>query len=363
MGQLTVICVFCTLILGSCTRNVHKDTRTTYPEVAKMASFEKIDNGDDSLRVVAEIDTWGDGVPVGRIVGVSFIGNELFFADAQQEKIHIIDAKSFEYKRVIESDRRQAIHNLLGAVRNENSLILVDGLGPDLLKSYDFKGNFIKKNKLTTPLDWSFSVGNYTFVMTDSLGYFTKNIANKGYKVARYRILDNNVEKIDEIVPVSDLIGVSDSATTSTAIANMSLLKSNLKENTFFVLPTDKYLLNTYTFTGSLVSSIDLRGIPELSRSYDQLNSTPLTSIFQSAVIDQEDNIYFHIPDVKESMTKDTPWESLGMLVVAINPHKQTYRLYTMAPRSVSPLGWVNNILWCYDFAQRKLIAYQNTTS
>lgn len=350
-------------ILGSCTRIVNNDTRTTYPEVAKMASFEKIDNEVDSMRVVAEIDTWENGVPVGIIAGVSLIGNELFFADAQQEKIHIIDAKTFEYKRTIGSDGRQPIYDLLGAVRNENSLILVDGLGPDLLKSYDFKGNFTKKKKLTTPLDWSFSVGNYTFFMTDSLGYFTKNIADKGYKVARYRILDDNVEKIDEIVPVSDLIGVSDSATTSTAIANMSLLKSNLKENTFFVLPTDKYLLNSYNFEGSLMSSIDLRDIPELSRSYDQLNSTPLTSIFQAAVIDQEDNIYFHIPDVKESMTKDTPWESLGMLVVAINPHKKTYSTYSITSRSVIPLGWVNNILWCYDFTLSRLIAYQNTTS
>lgn len=360
--RFSYIAVF--LILCACVQNTKdSDSESSldadYPDSAEQLTFELYGGDLDSMKIVAEIDIWDNGTPVGQINGMEKFGDTLFFSDAQQKCVHVIGA-DLNYIRSIGTGMSgpEPIYNLFGISRYNDILVIGDGSGPNLFKTYEPLTGQQQNYKNNNPSDWPFYGGGSGFFLADSIAYITKMIADNGNKVARYKVSDGAADKLDDIVAINSLHAETDSATASRIIARMSLLRSNTMDRRFYVLPADKYLINQYDFEGKLIRSIDLRSIPEIADAVDFWQQVPTSNVYQSAVIDEEDNIYFHIPAITVSKAVYEP-EDVGMYLISLNLSDSSYRLYPMVSRSVKPLRIIDNTLWCYDFTESRLLEYK----
>src|SRR5690606_4930277 len=134
--------------------------------------------------------------------------------------------------------------------------------------SFSSNGDFLMNYSNNDPPFWFISTDVNNSFISDSIAYVTKAIADNGMKMIRYDLRGGSVTEIDEIVPVVDLHAELDSAALARVIPLMSVLKSNVNDSMFYVLPVNKYLINSYNMKGEKLSSIDLRGIPQINRQY-----------------------------------------------------------------------------------------------
>lgn len=192
-------------------------------------------------------------------------------------------------------------------------------------------------------------------------------IADKGTKLIRYDLRGGEANKIDDIVPVTDLHTELDSTMLSMIINKMSVLKSKVVDSLFYVVPANKYLINSYNMKGDKMSSIDLRGIPQINKIYSIMKKLPLSSFFNSAVMDDRDNIYFHINEFEGVEAEDSEDvidakianKKAKANLVSINLWDKTYRTFKVESRHVSPLKIIDGKLWCFDIVNSQLVLYQ----
>src|SRR5690606_18640926 len=158
-----------------------------------------------------------------------------------------------------------------------------------------------------------------------------------------------------------------DSAALARVIPVMSVLKSNVNDSMFYVLPVNKYLINSYNMKGEKLSSIDLRGIPQINRQYTIIKKLLFNSYFYSAVIDDQDNIYFHFDEFEGVDINDSEAEIMAKVagktgkvnLVSVNLLDGSYRMFKTEFRPVMPLKIIDGKLWTFDPSTSTLVLYQ----
>ncbi|HUH18114.1 hypothetical protein [Albibacterium sp.] len=365
----TLLIILTSMLFFSCASNSVTIQDGDYPEGAEQVQFKEIGQSLDSLKLIAEIDIFdGSKIPVGVIVDMEEIGDMLYFADSKQSVIHVIDKETLKYKTSIGGPGPDQLFKIFSLYVSDNNLLVGNSQGPNLLKTFSSNGDFLMSYPNNDPPLWFISMNINDSFISDSVAYVTNMFADKGRKIIRYDLRGGEANKIDEIVPVTDLHAELDSAISAKIITNMSVLKSNVLDSLFYVLPTNKYLINSYNMKGEKVSSIDLRGgIPQINKAYLIMKKLPFSSLFMSAVIDDRDNIYFHIAefegvevddsaDVMDAKIANT---KAKLNLVSVNLMDKTYRIFKTESRSVSPLKIIDDKLWCFDSMNSQLLVYQ----
>ncbi len=359
------------LFLLSCGNNL--DNRVIqgndYPKDTEVVHFNEIGQLSDSLKLIAEIDIFeGSEIPVGVIVDMEEIGDMLYFADSKHNVVHVIDKETLKYKTSIGGPGPDQLFKIFSLYVSDNNLLVGNSQGPNLLKTFSSNGDFLISYPNNDPPLWFISMEINGSFISDSVTYVTNMFADKGRKIIRYDLRGGEANKIDEIVPVTDLHAELDSAMSAKIITNMSVLKSNVLDSLFYVLPTNKYLINSYNMKGEKVSSIDLRGgIPRINKAYSIMKKLPFSSLFMSAVIDDRDNIYFHIAEFEgvevddsvDVMDAKIANKKAKLSLVSVNLMDKTYRIFKTESRSVAPLKIIDDKLWCFDSMNSQLLVYQ----
>lgn len=340
-----------------------------YPQGAEVVQLKQIGNDTDSLKLIAEIDIFkGSKIPIGEIVDMEEIGDRLYFADSKQNIVHVIDKESLKYKTSIGGSGPDQLFRVFSLdVGKDNNLIVGDSQGPDLLKIFNINGTFLKAYPNNNPPLWFISTNINGSFVKDSLAYVSKLFADEGNKVIRYNLRGGEANKVNEIVPVTDLHAEVDSATKSKIIPRLYVLKSEMVDTLFYVLPSNKYLINSYNMKGEKLKSIDLRGIPQIDKAYSIMKRLPGNSFFHSAIIDSKDNIYFHFPrfegveldDSGEVLLSKLVGNASGTSLLAIDLADGTYQVFKTESRSVAPLKMVGDKLWCFDIMNTQILVYQ----
>ncbi|HLT42864.1 MAG TPA: hypothetical protein VKZ95_09185 [Sphingobacteriaceae bacterium] len=359
--------VFMSFYLFSCTSNSANVIIQggDYPEGAEVVQFTEIGRPSDSVKLIAEMDLleWSKS---GGTVYMEEIGDLLYFAD--RNSVHVFDKETLSHKTFIGGPERGQFSRIFGLfVTNDNNLLVGDAQAPHLLKSFNPNGDFLTSYPNNDPPAWFIATDINGSFISDSLAYVTNMFADKGTKIIKYDLRGGEANKIDNIVPVADLHAELDSAMSSKVITNMSVLKSRVADSIFYVLPTNKYLINSYSMNGEKLKSIDIRGIPQINRVYSILQKLPFNSYFKSATIDDQDNIYFHIDklvgieveDTEDVMDSKIANMEPKVLLVSVNLWDKTYRTFQMETRSVAPLKIIDDKLWCLDLIRSKLLLYQ----
>lgn len=366
-----LLSVFISLFLFSCVNNSANVVIQggDYPEGAEVVQFTEIGQPSDSLKLIAEIDIFeGSKVPVGEINDMEEIGDKLYFADRKQNLIHIIDKETLNYKTSIGGPGPDQLFRVFSLyVTDDNNLLVGNSQGPHLLKSFSPNGDFLMSFPSNDPPAWFIAEDINGSFISDSVAYVTNMIADKGTKLIRYDLRGGEANKIDDIVPVTDLHTELDSAMLSTIIYRMSVLKSKVVDSLFYVVPTNKYLINSYNMKGDKMSSIDLRGIPQINKIYSIMKKLPFSSFFNSAVMDDRDNIYFHINEFEGVEAEDSEDvidakianKKAKVNLVSVNLWDKTYRTFKVELRHVSPLKIIDDKLWCFDSMNSQLLLYQ----
>lgn len=366
-----LLSVFISLFLFSCVNNSANVVIQggDYPEGAEIMQFNEIGQPSDSLKLIAEIDIFeGSKVPVGEINDMEEIGDKLYFADRKQNLIHIIDKETLNYKTSIGGPGPDQLLRIFGlSVTDDNNIMIGNSQGPHLLKSFSPNGDFLKSYPNNNPPARGIAVDINGSFISDSIAYVTNQFADKGTKLIRYDLRGGEANKIDDIVPVTDLHTELDSAMLAKIIHRMSVLKSKVVDSLFYVVPTNKYLINSYNMKGDKMSSIDLRGIPQINTIYSIMKKTFYGYSFNSAVIDDQDNIYFHIIELEGIEIDDSPEvmdakmvdNNSKVILVSVNLLDKTYRTFKVEQRHISPLKIIDDKLWCFDQSSSQLLLYQ----
>lgn len=365
---LVLFSISSSLFLFSCGGNSH-DQKNDYPEGSEVAHFKEIELLSESLELISEIDIFaGSTIPVGQIVAMEEIGDNLYFAEFKQNLVHVVDKESLKYKTSIGGPGPDQLFRVFGLYATEEDNLLVgNAQGPYLLKSFSSNGDFLMNYSNNDPPFWFISTDVNNSFISDSIAYVTKAIADNGMKMIRYDLRGGSVTEIDEIVPVVDLHAELDSAALATVIPQMSVLKSNVNDSMFYVLPANKYLINSYNMKGEKLSSIDLRGIPQINRQYTIIKKLLFNSYFYSAVIDDQDNIYFHFHEFEGVDINDSEAEIMAEIaskteklnLVSVNLLDGSYRMFKTEFRSVKPLKIIDGKLWTFDPSTSTLVLYQ----
>lgn len=337
-----------------------------YPECAKMIDFEK--KGEGILTLVEEIDIFdGSSIPVGQIVSIDTLGGDVLLADFKQNIVHVIDRTTYQYKASIGSSGNDPnqLHRVFGALSWNGKIMVGNGQGPHLFKSFSQEGKLIDSYDNTAPLPWGVAADdpNNSFI-ADSIAYVVKQIAENGKKLARYSLTDQAEKIEEELIPVSDLHESLDSATISNIITKMFLLKSNLRDE-FYVMPSNKFLVNNYTMDGKLKSSINLMSIPPVKTYLEQLEGYA-NSFFSSVTIDEEDNLYVPGQEILayEAFKRGTVLspKDIDIFILSINLENKSYFVNRLEPgtgRAVAPLKVFDGKIWCYDNINSQIVIYQ----
>lgn len=345
-----------------------------YPESAEMIDFKKAGMG--MLTLVKEIDIFDvANIPVGQIVSVDTLGDDILLADIKQNMVHVLDRETYRYKTSIGSSGKDPdqLHLAFGALSWNGEVMVGNGQGPYLFKSFSPEGRLINTYNNTEPLSWGVAAGdiNNSFI-ADSIAYVVKQVAENGKKVARYRLADQAEKIKEELVPVSDLHESLDSATMTKVIIKMFLLKSSLG-NGFYVMPSNKFLVNNYTMDGVLKSSINLMNIPLLKTYVEQIKnyansffSSVAISFFSSVAIDEDDNLYIPAQEIlayeafKKGMALNP--EDIDLFILSINLENKSYfvnKLESGTGKALAPLKVFDGKIWCYDYVKSQIVIYQ----
>jgi|GEM_PF-2527891 len=332
MKTESVYVIFSFILFASC-NNVKKDHVTIandlgYPENSEAVDFTKI--GEGVLTLVKEIDIFdGTSIPVGEIVNIDTLGDDIILADFKQNVIHVLERGTNRYKSSIGSSANapDQLNRVFGALAWNGKIMVGNGQGPYLFKSFTKEGKLIHNFNNTLPLPWGVAVDPNNSFIADSIAYVVKQIADNGKKIARYRLTDQAEKMEEEIVPVSDLHLPLDSAILSKVITKMFLLKSNLKKE-FYVVPSNKFLVNSYAMDGELKSSVNLMGIPIVEKYLRQTRGY-INSFFPSVAIDERDNLYIPAQEILpyEAFMQGevlTP-EDLESFILSVNIDKSEY--------------------------------------
>jgi len=365
---LALFSISTSLILFSC-GGISHDKKDDYPEGSEVAHFKEIELLTDSLELISEIDIFsGSNIPVGQIVAMEEIGDNLYFAEFKQNLVHVVDKKTLKYKTTIGGPGPDQLFRVFGLyATEENNLLVGNAQGPYLLKSFSSNGDFLMNYSNNDPPFWFISTDVNNSFISDSIAYVTKAIADNGMKMIRYDLRGGSVTEIDEIVPVVDLHAELDSAALARVIPLMSVLKSNVNDSMFYVLPVNKYLINSYNMKGEKLSSIDLRGIPQINRQYTIIKKLLFNSYFYSAVIDDQDNIYFHFDEFEGVDINDSEAKIMAKVagktgkvnLVSVNLLDGSYRMFKTEFRPVMPLKIIDGKLWTFDPSTSTLVLYQ----
>lgn len=97
------------------------------------------------------------------------------------------------------------------------------------------------------------------------------------------------------------------------------------------------------------------------------MKKLPFSSLFMSAVIDDRDNIYFHIAEFEgvevddsvDVMDAKIANKKAKLSLVSVNLMDKTYRIFKTESRSVAPLKIIDDKLWCFDSMNSQLLVYQ----
>lgn len=336
-----------------------------YPESSELINFNK--KGEGVLTLVKEIDVFdGTSIPVGEIVSIDTLGDAILLADVKQNIIHVLDRRTNQYILGIGSSGNapDQLHRVFGVLSWNGRVMVGNGQGPFLFKSFSSKGQLIQNFKNDLPLSLGVAGDLNSFFIADSIAYLVKQFADNGKKVARYRIKDQAEKIEDEIVPVSDLHKSQDSATMSNIITKMFLLKSNLKKE-FYVVPNNKFLVNSYTMDGELKSSVNLMSIPIVQKYLNQIKGYA-NSFFSSVAIDTEDNLYIPAQEILDYEAfirgKALAPEDLKLYILSINVDKHEYfvnKFELGMGSGLAPLKVLDDKIWCYDYLRSQIVIYQ----
>lgn len=317
-------------------------------------------------RLVTEIDQFdGSEVPVGNIAGIIANDTCIYITDSQNNRVYVLDRKSYRYKYAIGSSIQgdpAFIYRPYGAQFYQGNLLVGNSHGTRIFKMFTLSGEYVKEYTASEILrDGGFAMHLNNLFVKDSTVYIVKMVANDGLKVRRARLENNDAIILPEIVPIGELNSEVDSATSRIIIPSMYLLRSNVLDTTFFAIPSNKYLVNRYSAnTGDILESISLLGIPEL-RDFYEFNEV-FNNLFTSAAIDKGDIIYIPVQEIIDKQayqTGDNSDANTNIYFVAADLNERTYNLYQMdKDRSVGPICFIDDRLWCYDFVMSKLLIY-----
>src|SRR5690606_37573744 len=155
---LALFSISTSLILFSC-GGISHDKKDDYPEGSEVAHFKEIELLTDSLELISEIDIFsGSNIPVGQIVAMEEIGDNLYFAEFKQNLVHVVDKKTLKYKTTIGGPGPDQLFRVFGLyATEENNLLVGNAQGPYLLKSFSSNGDFLMNYSNNDPPFWFIS--------------------------------------------------------------------------------------------------------------------------------------------------------------------------------------------------------------
>jgi len=360
------------LSFQSCHSNpvVPLDT-SDYPAVAKAPDFKKLK--EDTLSRLAQFDKYpGSDEIVGVLSGMAIYGNNVYLADYQRGKIIVLDKDNFKFQFSFGNGPGNGPGDLnspfVPFLFKKNVVVPQYG-GHSLLSIFSSNGEFLKDVPRKS-FDFNISPDPHSAFIDDSVIYFSNVIARDLGKVSRYDVVKDHFMDSHSIVPVSDFTNLKDSAKQSIALTKLFLIQNDKKDK-FYAVQGNKPLVNVYSNTGKLISSVDLRGIPLINDYYHDLNTLMQAdgiTYFTSAVSDEKNNIYLfasRLPNVKNFTEHKPGAEKLDVIeyLVVFNLEKSTYSLYKTENRGFVPLMVVAGQLWSFDRTNSQLVIHQLKTN
>jgi hypothetical protein len=344
---------------------------SSYPDVAKQVVFKKIK--EDSLLIDKEIEFFGKtNMTFGNVTGIDVDADHIYIADGKKNRIYVFDRKTNAYQQTIgaESEDDPAhIAGLFGIHIWNNLLLAGTGQGsfvrdtqPHLFKVFSKSGTFFKNYKNISPVSWGIARDANSSFIYDSTAYVVKMIADKRFKMVRLK-LSNQFEQIgDEILPVTDFQGNTDSATLSKILTSLYVIKSSLLKQ-FYAIPSNKFLINCYDMDGKLLTSFDLRDIPEFKYAYELNERIKLSNAYFSSVASNAfDNIYIPVQKIinPEVLNEGRPNElKVNTYILSVNVLKREYGIYHIKNIAAAPLKIIDGKLWGYDAGLSKLVIFK----
>lgn len=368
---LTVIFASC---LVSCQTNNYVHTKDKdYPDVAIRPNFKVGEQ--DSLQKLMAFDVLSNDSEsnvIGFISSINFNSDYIYISDDQQNKIFVLDRKTFTYLFSIGHGPGKAPSDLnrpFGLQVLSDRLMVPHGRGQFFAGFYTFNGEFI--DAISRKSFEYFGSLDRSFLLKGDTAYTTIGIARNHKKV---QVFDLYKQEVEEILEVSDFHSTADTTLEyDKVVPTLFLSASATDPSIFYAVPGTKPLVNSYDMNGKLLNSYDLRSIPILNTYYTQqkdLFHDPASeggfiySYFTGVINDGNDNLIFACQEILDLQKIGDNFEGLGdpdnvrNYYVFVNPMTKTYKLFK-CEFAFMPMKVIDGNLWCFDMTKSAIVVYR----